>query len=68
MRTRHALTLIATAITALVIGGGTAGTVLAASQGAHTATVPAATSVSHGGGIQLDRYFPPCNPSTTKCP
>lgn len=67
MRTRHALSLIATAVTALVIGGGTAGAVLAASNGAHAATVPAATSVSHGGGIQLDRYLP-CNPSITKCP
>jgi hypothetical protein len=67
MRTRHALSLIATAVTALVIGGGTAGTVLA-SQEAHAATVPAATSVSHGGGIHLDRYLP-CIPSATKqCP
>ncbi len=67
MRTRHALSLIATAVTALAIGGGTAGTVLVASQ-AHATAVPAATSISHGGGIQLDRYFP-CIPSATKqCP
>ena len=67
MCTRYALSLIATAVTALVIGGGAAGTVLVASQ-AHTTAVPAVTSISHGGGIHLDRYFP-CIPTATKqCP
>jgi hypothetical protein len=67
MRNRRILSLIATAVTALLIGGGTAGTVLATSP-AHAATVPAATSVSHSDGIQLDRYLPCISTATHACP
>ena len=51
MRTRSISTLIATALTALVIGGGTTGAALAAAPGAYAATGQI-TTVPHHGGIQ----------------
>jgi hypothetical protein len=65
MHTRRVFPLIATALTALVIGGGTAGAVLAASPGAHAATVQA-TTATRSGGIQLDAHTW-CIPNRT-CP
>jgi hypothetical protein len=65
MRTRHALPLIATAVTALVIGSGTAGAVLAASPGTHAAH--SQTTTAPHDGIQLDAHFV-CNPILTTCP
>lgn len=66
MRTRPIFALIATALTALAIGGGTAGAVLAASPGAHAATAQS-TTAPHNGGIQLDsRRF--CNVDNRPCP
>jgi len=55
MRTRSVLTLIATALTALAIGGGTAGAVLAAAPGAHAATTQT-TTATHQGEIRLDSH------------
>src|SRR5580693_659089 len=65
MHTRSVFPLIATALTALVIGGGTAGAVLAASPGAHAATGQA-TTATRSGGIQLDAHTW-CIPNRT-CP
>jgi len=65
MRSRHILSLVTTTVTALVIGGGTAGAVLATTHGANAATVHVTTSP--GSGIQLDaRSF--CNPTLRTCP
>lgn len=66
MRTRPIFALIATALTALTIGAGTAGAVFAASPGGHAATAQS-TTAPHNGGIQLDSHrF--CNVENLPCP
>jgi hypothetical protein len=64
MRTRSVLTLIATALTALAIGSGTAGAVLAAAPGAHAATTQS-TTATHKGEIRLDSHCFVCKAART---
>ena len=52
---RSISTLLAAAPTALVIGGGTTGAVVATAPGAHAATALSAT-VAHRGGIQPNSH------------
>lgn len=64
MRTRPVSTLIATALTALVVAGGTAGAVLAAAPWAHAATTHS-TTVPHNAEIRLDSHCFICKKATT---